>query len=258
MVKPGKIHALFLCFVFLIAGCSFKDSMKETYGPTAHQPYQGELFQIAELAAMKIAYSSIYQALPKESIMEIDDNNKKGFLVIQEVATTQDSRYAIYQEQIYSYAVIVVPKQGMTADGQLVTGYTFETKGEGDYSEGDSILRQIEQNLDVILKQNASSVAVGNMQPGQHAPPSQGEWQPKSTYQSKTPEYTKPLTPSETAGSTPVPTTQAAPSSSPPQPGNAPPQNSFDKLRMLKELHEEGVITDEDFESKKKDLLDRI
>ncbi len=171
--------------------------------------------------------------------------------------TTQDTRYAIYQEQTYSYAVIVVPKQGMTADGQLVTGYTFETKGEGDYPQGESILRQIEQNLDVTLKQNASSVVVGNMQPSQQAP-SQGEWQPKGTYQSKTPEYTKPLAPSGTAGSTPVPTTQAAPSSSPPQPGNAPPQNSFDKLRMLKELHEEGVITDEDFESKKKDLLDRI
>ncbi len=258
MVMPGKIHALFLCFVFLLAGCSFKDSMKDTYGPTTHQPYQGELFQIAELAAMKIAYSAIYQALPKESIMEIDDKNKKGFLVIQEVATTQDTRYAIYQEQIYSYAVIVIPKQGMTANGQLVTGYTFETKGEGDYPEGNSILRQIEQNLDLTLKQNASSVAVVNMQPDQHAAQPQGTWQPKGTYQPKTSKYQEPLEPSVASGSAPVPATQTAPSSSPPQPSTAPSQNSFDKLRMLKELHEEGVITDEDFERKKKELLDRI
>ncbi len=240
-----------ICFL-LLSGCSSKSFFQEPA-----KPYTGNIYQISEQAALQLAHSAMQTTFPDEKVMEITSKNRKGFLVIQEVDVTQDTRYARFRAETYSYRVLVLPGIGMNSQGSQVSGFYFETDAQGDdYVAGTKVhggekpYEQLKKNLYHNFDQTGTAVAVTSIQAGQYAPASDPYQAPQQTAVTPAP------------AQQPVATTPAATQKhhAPPvsKPTAVPTQDTFEKLKKLKTLHDQGVITDQEFLEKKKELLDRI
>ncbi len=246
MVKlQSKVILLGVCLL-LFSGCSSKGFFHEE---EPHYSYEGNLYQVSEMDALQLAYSAMQTTLPDEKIMEITSKKRKGFLVIQEVDVTQDTRYSRFRALTYSYQVFVVPGQGVNAGGVQARGFYFETEGQGDNPDGKNILAQLEQNLRRNFDQTGTAVAVKSVQPGEYAPKTYQYQYQSSKKTGVEPVSVQPRTSATTAAPVTKPT---------PQPQAQPPQDTFEKLRKLKMLYDQGVISEQEFIEKKKELLDRI
>jgi hypothetical protein len=104
-----------------------------------------------------------------------------------------------------------------------VSGYYVEVSGSGVLPSGRQHNDQLKVQLHKAFEQTGQAVKVSQVESATYTNPG---WEPKE--------------------------------SAPSEAGKAPGQDIFEQLKKLKELRDQNVITEEEFQEKKKSLLDRI
>ena len=214
--------------VFAIAGCS--GYIPKT-APLSES--SGVIYQVNEQQALDLVHWAMRQALPDEKIYKL--GQPRVGLFVHEIVRPGDLRWARFKETTYIYEVELRLSQGIGPNGDRVTGYTYALNGNGDLETGPDNLAAIERFLKQAFEQTgraATVTAVSDLKPGP-------------------PIITSPAAP--VMAPTPVPEKPAVG-----EPEPAPAGDVFEKLKKLKELNDQGIITDKEFEAKKKELLDRI
>lgn len=119
----------------------------------------------------------------------------------------------------FTQQIMVIPAVGITEDGKEVYGFYFEVSGSGTTVIGRQKNVAMFEELNATLLQSNKGVYVKDVRTG---------------------EYQTTVIPS--AGKT---ENQTGP-------------DPADRLRQLKKLRDEGVITDEEYERKKKEILEKM
>ena len=119
----------------------------------------------------------------------------------------------------YTQQVLVVPITGLTESGERISGYYFDVSGSGTSAQGRAKNASLWKTLIASADSSGSKRRVSNVKPNR--------------YTSDDPFTSKD---SESAS-------QA---------------NVFDSLERLKQLHLDEAITDEEYETQRKKLLERI
>jgi len=214
--------------VFAMAGCSGYIPKTDPLSESS-----GVIYQVSEQQALDLVHWAMRQALPDEKIYKL--GQPRVGLFVHEIVRPGDLRWARFKETTYIYEVELRLSQGIGPNGDRVTGYTYALNGNGDLETGPDNLAAIERFLKQAFEQTgraATVTAVSDLKPGP-------------------PIITSPAAP--VMAPTPVPETPAVKGPEPVPSGDV-----FEKLKKLKELNDQGIITDKEFEAKKKELLDRI
>lgn len=230
-----KIMILFSCLAgFALMGCSGYVPKTVPSGQTS-----GVIYQVNEQQALDLVHWSMRQALPEQKIYKLAQ--PRVGLFVHETVRPGDLRWARFKESTYIYEVDLRQSQGIGPQGDRVTGYTFGLKGSGDLVTGPENLAAIERLLKQAFDQSGRPVSVTSASDFKPGPPM------------------FPPEPSEVSAPGAATPDTAAPEG--PVVEKPVPQitdDVFDKLKKLKELLDQGIITREEFETKKQELLDRI
>lgn len=207
----------------------------------------GVIYQVSEQQALDLVHWAMRQALPDEKIYKL--GQPRVGLFVHEIVRPGDLRWARFKETTYIYEVELRLSQGIGPNGDRVTGYTYALNGNGDLETGPDNLAAIERFLKQAFEQTgraATVTAVSDFKPG---PPKISSPAPPAS--AAGPASQKPAAP--VMAPAPVPEKPAVKGPEPVPSGDV-----FEKLKKLKELNDQGIITDKEFEAKKKELLDRI
>lgn len=129
----------------------------------------------------------------------------------------------------YTQQVLVYPTTGTDAEGKRVKGYYFEVSGSGSsVVQGKAKNEQLFERVFESVRATGKAVAVTDLQAATY---DGAKWRLNQSEEQKTP------------GSA------AATNSK---------EDALNSLERLKHLRDQGVISDQEFEKKKKELLDRI
>ncbi len=235
--------ALFVFFsVFLVSGCTTK-----SFFGTPAETYSGNIYQLSEGSALQIAYGAIQSTLPNIPIMETTKDENKGFTIFQTVSPNHDARYDRFHEKDFIYTVYIYSAEGVDPNGATRTGYYFVANGQGNLPTGPDTLAKLQNTLLERFEKTGTVVTITDGKPGQH--------DPAPIYQPHKDTVQAPVT-------TPVQTSPTYSEQKPkPEPATvqpAPSKDTFEKLKSLKQLYDQGVIDEEEFEEKKEELLDRL
>lgn len=269
--RKMKVHnrqSAFLLFIAVMAvvagllsmGCA---GQKATAAGKHQRPVE-MLYEVSEQEALILAKWSVNQALPDQNVMRLE-KPRLGFWV-HETVQKGYAKYARFRDAVFIYEIDLLRMAGGTSQGQNIVGYTFSVKGDGDLKTGPETLARLEHQLQEAFEQTGRAVAVSSARPQKQASQTPALISPESTAVSEAPAPPKPepSTVDKTSGGIPSekPTVKEAPATVVPmatvkeQPAKD--DDVFLKLKKLKELRDQKIITEEEFQSKKKELLDRI
>lgn len=217
-------------------GCAGKGMTRDSGRKTAEDT-NDIVYQITEKEALALTQWALEQALPDQKIHRLK-KPRVGFFV-HEHAQKGNYKYARFREKTFIYEVDLLRVSGSTAQGQSVIGYTYALKGDGDLKTGPEKLTRLAQQLGDGFEKTGRAVTVSSLRSEKPAPP-----------------VISPITSpaSDTNSTMTHPDKPAAKE----QPAVEAEDDVFVKLKKLKELLDQGVITEEEFKVKKKELLDRI
>ena len=139
------------------------------------------------------------------------------------------STYFRFVLDTYTQQVLVYPASGIDAEGKRVKGYYFEVSGSGSsVVQGKAKNEKLFERVSESARATGKSVAVTDLQAATY---DGAKWRLNQSEEQKAS-------------------------------GNAAATNSkedaLNSLERLKHLRDQGVISDQEFEKKKKELLDRI
>jgi hypothetical protein len=127
----------------------------------------------------------------------------------------------------YSQRVLVLPAVGTDADGREVQGYWFDVSGAGSAPiAGGSVNRELFHHIQNAADATGTATAVTNLRDGRYETDGHALL----------------------AGGRPASEAAAAPLASP----------GPEQLRQLKAMHDEGLISDAEYEAKRRQVLDRM
>jgi putative oligomerization/nucleic acid binding protein len=176
------------------------------------------IYRISEEKAFTIALDAYAQFLPKQSVDDVVDGRRRGY--------SADQRFGL---DWYTHRVLVIPAVGTDASGQEVHGYWFDLSGSGSMpihasAKHKELLRAIREALDAT----GTATGVTNLRDDSY----------------------------ETDGHAYLGLKRDARDiklgSPPPGTWNA------DRLSELKTMRDRGLITDEEYQAKRRQILDRM
>ena len=232
-----KIVAICSCLAGAMAmGCS-------GYTPTTKlldESSSGVVYQVSEQEALDLVYWAMHEVLPEQKIYRLA--KPRVGLFVHEQLRPGDVRYARFKEATYIYEVDILRVEGTAPEGNRVTGFTYRLKGNGDLKTGPGNLEKLDQQIKATLDQTNRGKTVTAVSTPEAAPP-------VVTSPPPTPKGAVEATPPQA----PAPKATAADQQTPPSGDDA-----FEKLEKLKDLLDKGIITQEEFDAKKRELLERI
>ena len=252
-----RVAALMIAACFIVSGCSSVSLNKKATGKGA----DGVVYEVTEQEALELSHWAVTQALPKQKIHRLR-KPRVGYFV-SEVNQPGHYRVARFKETTYIYELDLIKVRGRTQEGGPVAGYTYTIKGDGDLKGGSEKLALLEKKMFEAFDQSGRAVAVTGQQPvkASTGPPRLPKEKPP-VIASPPPTVEKSQPPG------PAPIVMPAPEKPAVREAPAPPavkeklsdadEAVFIKLKKLKELRDQGIITEEEFKAKKKELLDRI
>jgi hypothetical protein len=134
------------------------------------------------------------------------------------------STYTRFGLDTYTQQVLVFPAEGLDALGKKIRGYYFEVSGSGSSGSGYSKNIELFEKVREAAKATGKGIAVTGVE--------------RTSYTS-----------AEWHNGQGVPVKSKSPGVS---------DDTFERLERLKGLRDRGVITEEEFEAKKKELLERL
>jgi hypothetical protein len=181
----------------------------------------GVIYRIAETQALNLAKTALAETLPEVKIYPLK-GAQRGFHATEEKTHGQPN-YARFLVETYTHYVYVLPAEGIDSTGEKVSGVFVKVSGSGVLASGRPHNEQLKARLSRELDGTGTGVKVSRLESVDHAAPApEAQEGPKEAQQGATG------------------------------------QDVFDQLRKLKELRDEGVITEEEYQEKKRALLDRI
>ena len=192
-----------------------------TSSTTLARPDHGEgqvIYRISEAQAFTIVLDAYAALLPKQSMDDIVEGGRRGY--------NADQRFAL---DWYHHRVLVVPALGTDANGTEVRGYWFEFSGSGSMIvsgriKHDDLVQRIQAELDAT----GTATVVTNLRDGSY----------------------------ETDGRAYLGLKRDARDVRAGLGARAP--STADRLSELKALHDRGLVTDEEYEAKRRHILDGI
>jgi Short C-terminal domain len=177
------------------------------------------IYRLSEEQAFRMAMDAFAEVLPNQSLYDIT-GGRRGY-------------YATWRFGLdtYSQRILVVPAVGTDATGHEVKGFWFDVSGSGTaIISGAGKNRELYQRIQEALEAGGTGVAVTNLRDGIYETDGQAH----------------------RAGGRDA--SQAATVPRPQIPGGG----IVEKLRELKTMHESGLITDQEYEAKRRELLNRM
>jgi hypothetical protein len=222
------------------------------------------VYQVTEQEALDLAQWAVEQVLPEQKVFRLK-KPRLGFWV-HESKQKGYEKYARFRESIFIYEIDLLRMEGSTPQGRSVVGYSYTVKGGGDLKSGVDKLDRLEQRMKEAFEQTGRAAAVSSSRPQMQPPPAPPVISPSVTAlpETRVPPNPEPSTVDKASGGIPSekPAVKEAPDTVVPmatiteQPAKD--EDVFMKLKKLKELRDQKIITEEEFQSKKKELLDRI
>jgi hypothetical protein len=179
------------------------------------------IYRISEEQAFRIALDAFAEILPKQSLYDLT-GPRRGY----------QSTWR-WGPDTYSQRVFVIPAVGNDGTGQEVRGYWFEVSGKGTSGSGWSKNRALHQRIQEALDATGTAVRVTNLKEGRYETDGR-------VYRTEGQDAGQMVPPPQQQ--------QRGPSSSP----------AIDQLRELKKMHDEGLITKDEYEAKRRQILDRM
>jgi hypothetical protein len=176
------------------------------------------IYRISEEKAFTIALDAYARLLPKQSVDDVVEGRRRGY--------SADQRFAL---DWYTHRILVVPAIGTDTNGREVQGYWFDISGSGSMPiSGSAKHKEFRQFLEDTLAATGTATVVTNLRDGSY----------------------------ETDGHAYLGLKRDArdvkagwrPASS----------GSAERLAELKTMRDRGLITDEEYEAKRRAILDRM
>jgi hypothetical protein len=178
------------------------------------------IYRISEEQAFTMTLDAFAEVLPKQSLFDIT-GPRRGY----------QSTFRMMLDT-YSQKVLVIPAVGIDAKGREVHGYWFDVSGSGTAGiSGSAKNRELHRRLQEALDATGTAVGITNLREGR--------------YETDGRAYRAQGRDASEAG----PKARPLPSSGP---------NAAEQLRELKKMHDEGLITREEYEAKRRTILDRM
>jgi len=193
--------------------------------PDELSPAEGQIYRISETEALALARQALRSVFPDADIATLQGAFPGYFAFVQH-PTDADIRYARFVAKTVTYTVEVIPVQGRDGQGRPIEGYFYRQKGAGQSDAQGKILQaQLAELFDAT---------------GRGLPATQltSLHKTKAEREAQLPREAKPSEPS---------TAPVAPST-----------DVYEALRQLKRLHDEGVLSDEEYQKSKSRLLERL
>jgi len=176
------------------------------------------IYRLSEAQAFTIALDAYAEVLPKQSLFDIT-GPRRGYQATW--------RFGLDR---YSQKVLVIPAVGVDASGNKVEGYWFDVSGSGTAGVSGSLKnRELFRRLKEALDATGTATQVTNVQEGRYETDGQA-------YRAQGRDASEAAVKSRPSRSSPV----------------------ADQLRELKALHEQGLITKEEYEAKRLQILNRM
>lgn len=176
------------------------------------------IYRISEEKAFTIALEAYARLLPKQSVDDVVEGRRRGY--------SADQRFAL---DWYTHRVLVVPASGTDANGREVHGYWFDISGSGSMPiSGSAKHKEFRQVLEDTLAATGTATVVTNLRDDSYETDGRAYLGLKRDARDIK------------AGSRPT--------------GSG----SAERLGELKTMRDRGLITNEEYETKRREILDRM
>jgi hypothetical protein len=176
------------------------------------------IYRLSEEQAFTMVLAVYAEVLPKQSLDDISSGTRRGY--------ESTWRWGL---DTYSQKVLVIPAIGSDPAGREVRGYWFEVSGSGSSGSGHSKNLDLYRRLREALDATGTAVVVTNLREDRY----------------------------ETDGSAYRAGGRDAREAAPPR-SRVPRGGPADQLRELKTMHDQGLISDQEYEAKRRQILDRL
>lgn len=174
------------------------------------------IYRISEEKAFTIALDAYAQLLPKQSVDDVVEAGRRGY--------SADQRFAL---DWYTHRVLVIPAVGTDASGREVRGYWFEISGSGSMPiSGGAKHKEFLRVIEDALAATGTATAVTNLRDGKYETDGRAYLGLKRDAR----DIKAGL---RTSGA-----------------------DAADRLRELRTLHDRGLITEEEYAAKRRQILD--
>lgn len=245
-VIPVLVISLCLSSLFFF-GCAGKGVAKDAAHHAADDAKK-IIYQVTEQEALELAQWALEQTFADQLIRRL--KKPRVGLFVHENEQKGHYKYARFRDATFIYEVDLLRVSGSTTQGQSVVGYTYALKGDGDLKTGPEKLTLLGQQLKKGFEKTGRAVTVSSTRPAKPLPP---------VFSPEAPPADDTIS---TDGTIETPVVKEAPATVVPmaiaKDKPADEEDVFVKLKKLKELLDQGIITEEEFQLKKKELLDRI
>lgn len=209
-----------LVLIPLLAACASTAKSPEAVSLGDHQVYR-----VSETEALALARQALRRVFPDTDISKFDGEFPGYFAFVQRPTDT-DIRYARFATETVTYTIEVIPVQARDDRGRPIEGYFYRLKGAGQNDAQGRILQaQLAELFD----------ATGRGLPAT---------QLTSLHKTK----------AEREAQLPREAEPSRPSTAPAESG----AGVYESLRQLKRLHDEGVLSDDEYQKSKARLLERL
>jgi putative oligomerization/nucleic acid binding protein len=176
------------------------------------------VYRISEEKAFTIALDAYAHLLPKQSVDDVVEAGRRGY--------SADQRFAL---DWYKHRVLVIPAVGTDAGGGEVHGYWFEISGSGSMPiSGGAKHKEFLKFIEEALSETGTATAVTNLRDGKYETDGRAYLGLKRDAR----DIKAGL---RSTGS-----------------------NNAERLGELKGMHDRGLLTDEEYQAKRRQILDRM
>jgi hypothetical protein len=177
------------------------------------------IYRISEEKAFTIALDAYALLLPKQSVDDVVDGHRRGY--------SADQRFAL---DWYTHRVLVIPTVGKDASGQEVQGYWFDISGSGSMPiSGGAKHKEFVRVIQGALVATGSATVVTTIRDGRYETDGRAYLGLKRDARDI-----------KAAG---VRSSDA---------------DAVERLSELKTMHDRGLITQEEYEAKRRHILDKM
>ena len=191
-----------------------------THNSTLARRGDGEqvIYRLSEAQAFTMVLDAYAEVLPKQSLYDVT-GVRRGY----------ESTWRFGLDS-YSQKTLIIPAVGTDARGHEVQGYWFDVSGGGTaIFSGSAKNRGLFRRLQEALDATGTAVVITNLREGRYETDGRGY---------------------RAAGRD---------ASAIASPGSRTPRGSVaDQLRELKTMHDQGLISDQEYEAKRRQILDRM
>ncbi len=209
-----------LALIPLLAACA-----STADAPDKLLPAEGRVYQLSETEALALTRQALRTVFPDTDITRFE-GTYSGYFTFADSKTDADIRYARFIAKTVTYMVEVIPVQGRDGQGRPIEGYLYRLKGAGQRDAQGKILQARLAELFDATGRGLPATQLSALH------------KTKAEREAQLPREAKP----------------SAPSTAPVAPG----AGVYESLRQLKRLHDEGVLSDEEYQKSKARLLERL